>query len=227
MDSALNQQLLTGKPELVRLNAEIFGSIYYTEPEVSGVSLFAKKRSTFELLRNAYGSGHFRFRFYFLSMDIEGSPESLSEDAPILPHRTKSKMIPSSAKGKKAATCFTRIAASPISPWVLWEASVDYLRMHQVRVHAALLGIPLMGDSLYGGEAVPIKADFAKYKRVDGRTQKPLFEGIPFHLSSVCIPAGRLAADADEFLMCAELPREFYLVLGRLQIQLPEVAGHM
>lgn len=35
--------------------------------------------------------------------------------------------------------------------WTAWEATMRSGVMHQIRVHAAFLGLPLVGDRLYGG----------------------------------------------------------------------------
>lgn len=37
----------------------------------------------------------------------------------------------------------------------VWQVQITTGVMHQIRVHAAFLGIPLLGDSLYGGGATP------------------------------------------------------------------------
>ena len=42
LDSALNAQLENGKPELLRLGASVFGSIYYMDPEISGLRSLRK-----------------------------------------------------------------------------------------------------------------------------------------------------------------------------------------
>ena len=39
-----------------------------------------------------------------------------------------------------------------------WEAVITTGVMHQIRVHAAHVGLPLLGDRLYGGAAIPDEA---------------------------------------------------------------------
>ena len=67
IDEALNIQLEAGKPELVRRGATLFGSMYYLDPSVSGVAVFAKSRDALANLRNRFGSGESSFRFKFLA----------------------------------------------------------------------------------------------------------------------------------------------------------------
>ena len=67
LDAALNMQLQAGKPELVRRGATLFGSIYYLDPAISGVAVFAKNRDALADLRNRFGSGECTFRFQFVA----------------------------------------------------------------------------------------------------------------------------------------------------------------
>ncbi|MEC7487158.1 MAG: pseudouridine synthase, partial [Verrucomicrobiota bacterium] len=145
LDTALNLQLRQGKPELKRLDATLFGSVYYLDPEVSGVCLFGKSREAVASLRNSYGSGQCEFTFYLIASDQPTGccADEQIADAPLLAHNTKPKMIPSTAKGKQATTKFRRIEAVS-SGWALWQATVTYIRPHQVRAHAATVGISII-----------------------------------------------------------------------------------
>ena len=55
LDSALNVQLQNEKPELLRLGATCFGSIYNLDPACSGVALFGLNRPAIAVLREQYG----------------------------------------------------------------------------------------------------------------------------------------------------------------------------
>ncbi|WP_169305344.1 pseudouridine synthase [Coraliomargarita akajimensis] len=208
LDQALNLQLEAAKPELAAYDAELLGSIYYLEPEVSGVALFATNREALEALRNAFGSGEFRFVFRFVAQLQPGLEEGqlLESDAPLLPHDWKLKMIPSTAKGKKAQTRVRCLSVSS-SGWALCEALTCYPRMHQVRAHAAVLGLPVLGDSLYGGPDAPLLRDLMPKKRGPGMAAS-VFDGLALHLAEVSIP--RIGS------VVAGLPRPFEVLLKRL-----------
>lgn len=209
LDGALNVQLEAGKPELVRTGASLFGSVYALEPEISGVALFAKNREALAGLRNCFGSGECRFRFILLSAANQEAPAHFQADAPLLPHRVKPKMIPSSAKGKKSLTTFTRLADAD-QGWTLWEAQTDFFRMHQIRAHAAVQGIPVLGDELYGGPTVPtVRQLQPRARRTDLNT--PVFSGMAIHLSRV-----QLSSAADATVIESALPKHFKLLLKRL-----------
>jgi len=72
MDAALNAQLQAEKPELLRLDAEVFGSAYYLDPVISGLALFAKNRDGLDVLRNRFGSSEMEFRFLFVAPAFTG-----------------------------------------------------------------------------------------------------------------------------------------------------------
>jgi 23S rRNA-/tRNA-specific pseudouridylate synthase len=81
-------------------------------------------------------------------------------DKPIAHHPTKkSRMVvqrghntPHRGKWYPAHTEFRRLGGP------LFEAKITTGIMHQIRVHAAFIGIPLAGDRLYGGGETPTDA---------------------------------------------------------------------
>jgi 23S rRNA-/tRNA-specific pseudouridylate synthase len=214
LDKALNRQLAEDKPELRATDADLFASIYYLEPEASGVALFAKGRDSLDRLRNACGSHLMRFRFLFVAARA-GAPaaERLRSEAPLLPHYSKNKMIPSTAKGKKALTDFRRLADASTG-WTLWEATSRYCRIHQVRAHAALLGIPIVGDLCYAGPAVPTLQDLLPKKR-GSALSAPAFKGMAMHLLEVEIPSFE---DVAGCVVRSEPPKDFLVLLKRLDL---------
>jgi 23S rRNA-/tRNA-specific pseudouridylate synthase len=215
MDAALNTQLLAGKPELLRCGAEVFASVYYLDPVISGIAVFAKSRDASADLRNRFGSGECRFRFQCITaaQGAEGQPPAEREaDAPLLPHNVKPKMIPSTAKGKKAFTQFKRLALSP-KGWALWEATVDFFRPHQVRTHAAVLELPILGDDLYGGPEAPTQRDLQPRKQRAG-LHLPAFHGVALHLAEVQLVPG----DAGSCIRC-EPPKHLRLLYRRMGLE--------
>ena len=80
-----------------------------------------------------------------------------------------------------------------------------------MRAHAATHGIPVIGDVLYGAEAIP-----AQIKRASGRkraelTQETADVALPIHLQRVCLADGRTIE--------APYPRHFLHLLRRLNLQ--------
>lgn len=219
LDAALNKQLQAGKPELLKHEASLFGSVYYLDPEISGVAVFAKNRESLADLRNHFGSGNCHFRFLFVTKaGLVGGARELTTAAPLLPHNTKPKMIPSTAKGKRTTTSFRMLCESD-SGWALWEASTAFLRPHQVRAHSAVLGLPILGDALYEGQSIPTLNELLPKKRGPG-VRFPVFSGVALHLMEVSLLANE--GLSEPFYVRAELPRHFRVLLQRMKLALPE-----
>lgn len=211
LDSALNVQLEAGKPELLRTGASLFGSVYYLDPEISGVALFAKNRAALADLRNRFGSGECQFTFHFLAAHNPGVSSVFEANAPLLPHRVKPKMIPSTAKGKKSFTRFSRLAESDRG-WALWQAQAGFIRPHQIRAHAATHGIPVLGDSLYGGPDAPtVRQLQPRARRTDSGSV--VFNGLAIHLFRV-----ELSSGGEAQIVESPLPNNLALLLKRLDL---------
>ena len=212
IDEALNIQLDAGKPELIARGATLFGSIYYLDPAASGISIFAKNREALANLRNRFGSGECSFRFIFISASQSIAKEPyLESSAPLLPHNMKPKMIPSTAKGKKALTKFHRIAESS-KGWVLWEARVTFFRPHQVRTHAAVLGIPILGDALYNGPEAPSQRELNPKKQRPA-LNLPSYQGLALHLTEM-----QLNTDCPRNTIISKPHKHLRLLMRRMEL---------
>ena len=64
-------------------------------------------------------------------------------------------------------------------------------RPHQVRAHAATHGIPVIGDALYGAEALPAPITRAQGRKRVELTQETADAALPIHLQRVCLADGR------------------------------------
>ena len=212
LDGSLNAQLKDAKPELVSTKAKLFGSIYHLDSEISGVALFGKDKASIASLRNAFGSSAIEFKFLFIAFSADALEARIVNDTALMPHRTQNKMIPSSAKGKRSNTVFKRLAG-PALGWGLWEAEAQLFRPHQVRLHASLSGLKLMGDTLYRGEPAPTYASVGKRKKAQDR-EAEIFKGLALHLEKVYI---RLEKE-PEVALCSNIPKSFVTALNYLNL---------
>ncbi len=121
--------------------------LHRLDRETSGLVLFAKRRESaaamtqaFErrLIRKAYLAvvdGRWRNEWNRVESFLERGPEG----------RMLSR---SEGPGKKALTTFRLLKAHDECSWI--EAILKTGRTHQIRVHCASLGCPIVGDRIYG-----------------------------------------------------------------------------
>lgn len=115
--------------------------------ETSGVMLIARTAAAGALLKHAFAHRHITKRYLAL---VKGSPPDhgvIDQPIKLLETPTHLMMGPA-ADGLPAVTRFEVVQR--FADHALVAASPETGRQHQIRVHLAALGHPLVGDKLYG-----------------------------------------------------------------------------
>ncbi|GGM24746.1 putative RNA pseudouridine synthase YjbO [Paraliobacillus quinghaiensis] len=122
--------------------------------DTSGLLLVGKHQLSHSILAQSQKKGEIDRRYQAL---IPGQLEKKKGtiDAPIARHPDSiiKRMVDTS--GKHAVTHYQVI--KEVKGYTLVQVKLETGRTHQIRVHFAYLGYPLMGDSLYGGSREVIK----------------------------------------------------------------------
>ena len=120
--------------------------------ETSGCLMVAKKRSALRRLQVLQREGRVEKRYLAL-LAGRSRKGSWRMDAPLMKNTLKSgeRIVRVDPEGKDAATNFKRVRR--FSDAMLVEARLETGRTHQIRVHAAAGGTPILGDPKYGDEA--------------------------------------------------------------------------
>ena len=124
------------------------GIVHRLDKDTSGLLLVAKDDVTQEALVEAIRRREVERRYLAL---VRGEPASATGtiEAPIGRHPTKRRQMAVVAGGKPSVTHYSQLAS--IDDLTLLDVSLGSGRTHQIRVHLAHLGHPVLGDRSYRG----------------------------------------------------------------------------
>lgn len=186
----INRRASAGAAQFERLGIRTLFSVNLLDREASGIVLFAKDETGRASLKNAMGSSQFCFRYRFLTA-ADPDEEEISCELPLAVHREKPLALVSHRTGKKTVTRFRRVDRLRIG--ALWESESAYDRYHQVRLHAAESGLPMLGETLYSNarKAAEVKVNASAEELTASA-------GFFLHLFSLRFPAenGRVEVEA-------------------------------
>ena len=134
---ALTDALVRRFPGMARVgSAERPGVVHRLDIETSGVMVFAKTQSAYLDLRRQFESHRTVGKTYLAVMHGSPRPKSGTIDEPV-------------GRERQSAVTHWETLGRP-DGLSLVEFKIDTGRMHQIRIHAASLGCPIVGDRLYG-----------------------------------------------------------------------------
>lgn len=122
--------------------------IHRLDKETSGVIVFSKTELANRSLTEQFSRGSVRKK-YLLLTDRPVRRKELAVKCAVIRAGQKYVARPTHVGGVQAETCFHVVRSS--SDGTLIEAEPLTGKTHQIRVHAAASGFPILGDTLYGG----------------------------------------------------------------------------
>src|SRR5687768_10020915 len=208
----LHRDIERGAPWAGERKLTYLSNAHRLDFETSGVLLLAKTKSALVALADEFGGSRARKTYVAL---VQGTPaeDSFRSEAKLAPHPVKVHLMRVDPKrGKKSHTDFTVIEKFVGYTLVRCEPLTG--RTHQIRVHLAHLGLPIVGDELYGGTALllsQLKRDYRPSR--DGREQ-PLIGRLALHAESLTITHPVTNASTT---VKASWPRDFEVALKYLR----------
>lgn len=128
------------------------GIVHRLDKETSGVILVAKTREMFDYLKRQFQEHAVEKTYLAVVHGVPREREGLI-DAPIgIKAKTVKRSIHSPKMAKTAVTAYRVVKTFGVEKekYSLIEARPKTGRTHQIRIHLASLGTPIVGDPLYG-----------------------------------------------------------------------------
>jgi len=165
-------------------------TVHRIDKETSGIIVFAKNAGIHRELSIAFEQRKILKKYVLI---VHGRPswkETIC-DLPLVPNGNKKHMtIIDKFRGKESVTRFNLISTA--GNYSVLEAFPQTGRIHQIRVHAASLGHPVVCDGLYGKET-PVKlSSFKRGWRGDPHKERPLLARLGLHALELTLPNGQL-----------------------------------
>ena len=144
--TVVNALLGLGRP-LGMLDPNRPGLVHRLDKDTSGLLLVAKDDATQARLREAMKRRRIERRYYAL---VRGVPSgSGTIEAPIGRHPARRSLMAVVPGGRRAVTHYEVSQSS--DRLALLDVRLETGRTHQIRVHLAHIGHPVLGDRVYGG----------------------------------------------------------------------------
>ncbi len=127
------------------------GIVHRLDKDTSGAMLVAKNDAAMRALQAQFKAQRVRKTYLALTHGIVKPPQG-KIDAPIGrdPKHRQKMAVTTRGKNRAAITVYKTIAN--VGAYTLVQAEPQTGRTHQIRVHLAFLGFPIVGDAVYGGK---------------------------------------------------------------------------
>jgi RluA family pseudouridine synthase len=208
LDDLLNERFAPGRVFVV----------HRIDRDTSGLVVFAKNAETHRALSAAFESRRVGKTYILAVHGIPAWKETVCElqlrQDGDRDHRT----VIDKSGGKRAVTAFRLLGAyGHVS---LLEAKPETGRTHQIRVHAAAIGHPIIADRLYG-DGRPLRlSSFKRGWRGDPWEEKPLIDRLALHAAALELPPRSAAGSAPgtaALALSAPFPRDMAAVVRQLE----------
>jgi RluA family pseudouridine synthase len=185
-------------------------TVHRIDKETSGLVVFAKNEAAHRRLSLAFEGRAVAKRYIAI---VQGRPpwQETACDLPLIPNGNKQHLtIIDKFRGKKSLTRLVLLGSA--GNYSVLEALPETGRTHQIRVHAASLGFPVVCDSLYGRDRPVLLSSIKKNWRGDPLEEKPLLARLGLHALELSLPAG-----GERISLHAPLPRDMAALIRQME----------
>jgi RluA family pseudouridine synthase len=199
-------------------------TVHRLDRDTSGLVLFAKDPDTHRRLSAAF-EGRLVKKQYIAVVHGRPAWKETACDLPLVPNGNKRHLtIIDKYRGKKSLTRFRFLGSAGM--YSVIEARPATGRTHQIRVHLASLGHPVVCDPFYGSPKPVLLSSFKRNWRGDPLEEKPLLARLGLHAAELEIPDYRPAAptaapsaQSSGLSLTAPLPRDLAALIKQMEKQ--------
>ena len=192
--------------------------VHRIDRETSGLVVFAKNAETHKLLSTAFESREIKKR-YIAAVHGRPSWKETTCDLGLVPNGNKQHLtIVDKYRGKPSLTAFRLLGSA--GNYSILEALPETGRTHQIRVHLASLGHPVVCDEFYGNTKPVRLSSFKRRWRGDPLEERPLLARLGLHAAELC-----LSCYGDGLVLKAPLPRDMAALVKQMEKRAGESFG--
>jgi RluA family pseudouridine synthase len=181
----LHGGIADGKPWAKERGLSYLMNAHRLDFETSGVILLAKSKPVLVELANLFGSEKPIKSYAALVRGCPGT-DPFQIDAKLAPHPVKPGLIRVDPKrGKRARTTFE--VRERFDGWALLTCRPMTGRTDQIRVHLRYAGLPIVGDSLYGGKPLWLSRLKRDYHLKRDQEERPLIGRVALHAEELTL----------------------------------------
>jgi RluA family pseudouridine synthase len=193
--------------ENIKPPAKLF-IVHRIDCDTSGLVVFAKNEETHRRLSIAFEGRNVTKRYIAV---VHGRPawQETACDLPLIPNGNKlHQTIIDKYQGKKSLTRFVLLGSA--EHYSVIEALPETGRTHQIRVHAAALGHPVVCDSMYGKGKPVMLSEIKRNWHGDPYEEKPLLARLGLHAAELILPI-------ESINLNAPLPKDMAALINQMK----------
>jgi RluA family pseudouridine synthase len=153
--------------------------------ETTGVILLAKSKPVLVQLADLFGSEKPIHTYIALVRDAPDK-DQFEVDAKLAPHPVQAGLFRvDSRHGKRARTNFE--VRERFEGWTLLACHPLTVHTRQIRVHLRHVGLPIVGDSLYGGKPLWLSRLKPNYHLKGEKEERPLISRVALHAQELTL----------------------------------------
>jgi len=193
--------------EIINPPSKVF-TVHRIDCDTSGLVVFAKNEKTHRRLSIAFEGRDVTKRYIAI---VHGRPcwQETACDLPLIPNGNKlHQTIIEKYQGKKSLTRFVLMESA--GNYSVIEALPETGRTHQIRVHAAALGHPVVCDAMYGKARPVMLSEIKRNWHGNLYEEKPLLERLGLHAVELTLPI-------ESIILHAPLPKDMSALINQMK----------